>query len=402
VTADLSPSKAPPRAGLSLAAIAIGTVAVNIGIDLVLPAVPTLPDVLGGTTATAQFILAGFAGGAACGLLFFGWLADHFDRRLIFIGALGAFALLSFAAAVAPNMNTLIALRVLQGATASGPGVVMAGMVHSLYDEARSVRAMGFLGSIQSLAPALAPIAGAWLTLSFGWASTFVTMGVVAGLTFLVIVLAPSLLPAGRSGAGPEKGTYRELLASPAYLRQALGYALVLGGLLVFVFAAPAVIVKTMSGTIADFVILQVVGIATFIVSANVSGNLATRFGAERIIFVGTILALTSGLGFLVYALAGGNSPTWLIPIWIPMNIGMGLRGPASYVGAVKAAGTNDARASALILLFLTLIMAVGTAIVAPFLEHGLVVVAIAVVVIIVPALILLLAIPAPKPALQS
>jgi predicted MFS family arabinose efflux permease len=252
------------------------------------------------------------------------------------------------------------------------------------------------------LAPALAPIAGAWLTLSFGWASTFVTMGVVAGLTFLVIVLAPNLLPTGRSGAGSEKGTYRELLASPAYLRQALGYALVLGGLLVFVFAAPAVIVKTMSGTIADFVILQVVGIATFIVSANVSGHLATRFGGERIILIGTGLALLSGLGFLVYGLAGGNSPAWLIPIWIPMNIGMGLRGPASYVGAVKAAGANDARASALILLFLTVIMAVGTAIVAPFLEHGLVAVAIAVVVIIVPALVLLLVMPAPKPALQS
>lgn len=402
MTADLSPSKAPPRAALSLAAIAVGTVAANIGIDLVLPAVPILPDVLGGTTATAQFILAGFAAGSACGLLFFGWLADHFDRRLIFVGALGAFALLSFAGAVAPNMNTLIALRVLQGVAASGPGVVMAGMVHSLYDETRSVRAMGFLGSVQSLAPALAPIAGAWLTLSFGWASTFVTMGIVAGAMFLLTAVVRDLLPAGRSGTGPEKDTYRELLVSPAYLRQALGYALVLGGLLVFVFAAPVVIVKTMGGTITDFVILQVVGIATFIVSANVSGQLAARFGGERIILIGTALALLSGLGFLVYGLAGGNSPVWLIPIWIPMNIGMGLRGPASYVGAVKAAGSNDARASALILLFLTAIMAFGTAIVAPFLEHGLVAVAIAVVVIITPALLLLLVFPAPRPVPQA
>ena len=401
MTADLSPSKAPPRAALSLAAIAIGTVAVNIGIDLVLPAVPILPDVLGGTTATAQFILAGFAGGAAVGLLFFGWLADHFDRRLIFVGALGAFALLSFAGAVAPNMNTLIALRVLQGATASGPGVVMAGMVHSLYDETRSVRAMGFLGSIQSLAPALAPIAGAWLTLSFGWASTFVTMGVVAGLTFLVIVLAPNLLPAGRSGAGPRRAPTASCSpARPTFVRRWLRPG---------ARRAPRLRIRGPGGDREDdgrhdhrLRHPQVVGIATFIVSANVSGHLATRFGGERVILIGTGLALLSGLGFLVYGLAGGNSPAWLIPIWIPMNIGMGLRGPASYVGAVKAAGANDARASALILLFLTVIMAVGTAIVAPFLEHGLVAVAIAVVVIIVPALVLLLVMPAPKPALQS
>jgi len=375
--------------------IAFGLAAVGIGIDLILPSIPTLPDVLGGTTATAQFVLAGYVAGMAVGLVVLGWLADHFDRRMIFIGSLGAFAALSLAGALARDINTLIVLRILQGAAASGPGVVMAGMVRNLFDDTRSVRVMGFLGSIQSLVPALAPIAGAWLTLSFGWAAAFLVTGVIAGATFLAIAVQPNLLPAGRSGSGPQKGTYRELFLNPTYLRHALGYALVLGGLIVFVFAAPVIIVKSMGGTITDFVLLQVIGIATFILCANVSGHLAARFGAERLILIGTGLAVASSLGFLVYALAGGNAPAWLIPIWIPMNIGMGLRGPPSYVAAITAAGTNDARASALIGLFLTGIMAIGTAVVAPFLVHGLIAVAIAMVVIVVPALILLLVLPA-------
>jgi len=385
-------SAARAGAAASVATIAFGLVAVGIGVDLLLPAIPSLPASLGGTVATAQFVLAGYVAGAAAGLIAFGWLADHFDRRAIFIGAIGVFAALSLAGGLAGNIGALIGLRVLQGAASSGPIVVMAGMVRGLFDDAASVRVVGFLGSVQSLVPALAPIPGAWLAARFGWATTFFVTGGFAAAVFAAIALAPGLLPAGRSGAGAARGTYRELLANAAYLRNALGYALVLGGLIVFVFAAPSMIVTTMGGTVTDFVVLQVIGIATFITSANMAGALAARFGAHAMILTGTLLALASGIGFLLYALAGGNAPLWLIPIWIPMNVGMGFCGPNCYVAAIRAAGANDARASGLLGLFVTVIIAAGTAAVAPFLSYGLVAVAIAVVVIITPALILLLA----------
>ena len=71
------------------------------------------------------------------------------------------------------------------------------------------------------------------------------------------------------------------------------------------------------------------------------------------------------------------------------MNVGMGLRGPTGYVAAIAAAGSNDARASALIGLFITAIIAIGTAVVAPFLDYGLIAPALAVVLIIGPALAL-------------
>ena len=69
------------------------------------------------------------------------------------------------------------------------------------------------------------------------------------------------------------------------------------------------------------------------------------------------------------------------------MNIGMGLRGPTGYVAAIAAAGSNDARAAALIGLFITATIAIGTALVAPFLDEGLIAPAVATVLIIAPAL---------------
>ena len=40
--------------------------------DLVLPAVPELPEILNGTATETQYILAAFIGGHALGLLLFG------------------------------------------------------------------------------------------------------------------------------------------------------------------------------------------------------------------------------------------------------------------------------------------------------------------------------------------
>jgi len=377
------------HAGLTLAAIALGAVATGIAVDLVLPAIPMLPAVLGGTTAETQLVLAGYVGGAAVGLIGCGWLADHMDRRVLFVGSLAVFAVLSLACALARDVPTLVVFRFLQGATSSGPGVVTPGMIRSRFDDLIAVRIIGLLGSVQSLVPALAPIAGAWLAASFGWSSSFVVTGVLAALVFVIVAGWPRLLPAGRSGDGETRGTYRELFQNAAYMRQALGFSLVLGGLIVFVFGAPVVIVKSMGGTILGFVILQVVGVSTFIACANSASFIATRIGTETAIRIGTALALLSGLGFIGYALAGGHSPAGLIPFWIPMNIGMGLRGPTGYVAAIAAAGSNDARASALIGLFITGTIAIGTAVVAPFLDHGLIALAIATVVIIGPALAL-------------
>ena len=67
-------------------------------------------------------------------------------------------------------------------------------------------------------------------------------------------------------------------------------------------------------------------------------------------------------------------------------------RDQTGFVAAINAAGANDARASALIGLFITGTISIGTAVVAPFLDHGLIAPALAAVVIIAPALVLAMA----------
>jgi DHA1 family bicyclomycin/chloramphenicol resistance-like MFS transporter len=168
-----APGCGSPRPLLAFVLIASGTVLGIAGTDLVLPAVPSLPEVLGGSPAQAQLVLATFVAGTALGLLLFGELGARYDQRWLLAGSLAAYGLLSAAASLAPSLGALVWLRLVQGAAGSAAAVFAPGMIRLLFGGNRAVRALGLLGSIESLVPALAPIVGVWLLARFGWRASF-------------------------------------------------------------------------------------------------------------------------------------------------------------------------------------------------------------------------------------
>jgi len=340
------------------------------GIDLVLPAVPALPGHLGGTLTQAQAVLAAFAAGTGLGLLLFGELGTRIPVPALLAGAMVTYALTSLAAALAPSLPALIVLRFLQGTAAACAAVVTPAVVRALFDEAGVLRTLGILSSIEALVPAVAPVLGVGLLHFGGWRASFwVTGGLALGLSILVYILRGAFPPSPprRSASG-----YARLLRSGDFQCYALSQGFALASLLVFVFAMPTVFVIALKGTIRDFIVMQITGIVCFIVAANLSGALAGRYGATRVILFGSTLALFGGVFMAAYAL-GEGSAAWVIWIlFIPMNMGFGFRGPPGFVAALRASRGDDARASALIVFYVMLITALGTAILAPFLAAGL------------------------------
>ncbi|MEM1145717.1 MAG: MFS transporter [Pseudomonadota bacterium] len=359
------PAKAWQIASI-LAACAVLSLA---GTDLVLPAVPYLPDSLGGTVSSAQYVLAAFTAGTALGLLLFGEIGSRMDNGAMLAFATIGFALLSLFGGLAPNLNVLIAVRFLQGLFAACAAVVAPGMIRALFDERTALRAIGILGSVESLAPAIAPIIGAVLFRSFGWTSSFWTTAACATILSLAVVRMRPLLPKVQR---PEsKTSYGTLLANATFQRYALSHGLGLAALLSFVFAMPSVFVQALSSGITDFIVMQLLGISAFIVAANLAGFAASRFGAERMILFGSLL-MTAAAFFLTLVSLGGAVRSWSIwRLFVPLNFGFGLRGPPGFYRALQASGGDDTRASALIILFVMIFTAAATAALAPFLVLG-------------------------------
>ncbi|MCJ2180312.1 MFS transporter [Novosphingobium album (ex Hu et al. 2023)] len=355
------------RGWITLGLVVGSTIVGLMGTDLVLPAVPGLPEALGGDPAQAQLVLAAYVGGSCLGLLGYGVLGDRVATARLFIASLFATALLSVACALAPSMEALITLRAVQGLVASGPAVFAPGIVNAMFREEDAVRAIGVLGSIESLAPALAPVAGAALLTLGGWHLNFEVMAATAALLGVLLLASGGVPQVRRRG----KGSFVALLRDATFLRYALSQALVLGGLLVFVFGMPTVFVRVHGGTLTDFIVMQACGIVTFMVAANFATRAVRRHGVEQVIAAGTWLALAGALAQFLYALTGGTSALVITALFVPVNTGLGLRGPPGFFRAILAAHGDDARASALVILFVLGAAAVGTALVSPWIELG-------------------------------
>jgi MFS family permease len=346
-----------------------GTVIAIAGTDLVLPAVPGLPGALGGDLAASQLVLASFTAGAAAGLLPFGELGARFDQRRILAGSLLAYSIASWLCASIHSLNGLIALRFMQGIAGSAAAVFAPGFLRGLYGDEGALRALGALGSIEALVPAFAPLLGVWLLRVGGWRASFQVLGFLALIVAVAVALRHHRLPMPAADRGSTG--YGRLLRDRTFLRYAVSHACTLGALLVFVFGAPTVLTTALAGTLNDFIVMQLSGIACFIVAANLTGYLVRRFGAETMIWRGTLMAAVGGVAMSVYAIAGGRDVRIVTAIFLLLNIGLALRGPPGFHRAIIASG-DDARGSALTVMAILLTASAGTACVAPLITHGL------------------------------
>lgn len=165
-------------------------------------AAPAIQADLGGSTATLQWIAAGYTLAMAVGLLVGGRLGDMYGRkRMMIVGVLG-FLGASLLCAVAFSPETLLVARVLQG----GFGAVMVpqsfGLIRELFG-AEVGKAFALLGPVIGLATVLGPVIAGLLVdadlFGTGWRMIF-AINIPLGAFALVVGarVLPDSPPAAR------------------------------------------------------------------------------------------------------------------------------------------------------------------------------------------------------------
>src|ERR671920_521437 len=86
-----------------------------LSLDTYLPALPTIAGDLSASTSATQLTLTATLVGLALGQVVFGPLSDALGRRRPLLIGLSLFVAASLACALAPNIETLIGLRAVQG-----------------------------------------------------------------------------------------------------------------------------------------------------------------------------------------------------------------------------------------------------------------------------------------------
>jgi DHA2 family methylenomycin A resistance protein-like MFS transporter len=174
-----------------------GLYAICLGFFLVLfdttalnVAVASVQHEFGGTMSGLQWIVNAYTLAFASLVLTCGALGDRYGARRLYQLGLGLFTAMSLGCALAPDVRTLIVLRMLQGVGAATLlPASLALLSHGFPDARARARAVSFWASIASLGFAAGPALGGLFTSAFGWRSIFL-LNVPAGLVALLLVRA--------------------------------------------------------------------------------------------------------------------------------------------------------------------------------------------------------------------
>ena len=157
-------------------------------IDMYLASMPEMAKELHTSYASTQMTLTVFLIFMGMGQLVFGPISDAIGRKTPLLLGLVVYLIASFAAALAPQLETLILARVFQGIGASMAIVVVMSMVRDLSSGTEAAQLYALLNTIVALGPIVAPAIGGFVGAHYGWRGVMCLLGI-----FAVVVLINTL-----------------------------------------------------------------------------------------------------------------------------------------------------------------------------------------------------------------
>ena len=156
-----------------LLATVLGSGMAFIDATVVNIALPRIGAPLGADAAALQWTVNGYTLPLAAFILLGGSLGDRFGRRRVFVIGVAWFAVASLLCGIAPNTETLIAARALQGVGGAllTPGS-LAILQASFSPDERS-RAIGAWSGLGGIAGAAGPFLGGWIVSAASWRWVF-------------------------------------------------------------------------------------------------------------------------------------------------------------------------------------------------------------------------------------
>ncbi|MFC5955876.1 MFS transporter [Streptomyces pratens] len=179
----------PRRRLLVLAICCMSLLLVSLDNTVLNVALPSLQKDLDASTSGLQWTIDAYTLVLASLLMLAGSTADRIGRRRVFTAGLVVFTLGSLLCSLAPNLDALVAFRMVQavGGSMLNP-VAMSIIANTFTDPRERARAIGAWGAVVGLSMAAGPLVGGLLVDSVGWRSIF-WINLPVGLAALVLTL---------------------------------------------------------------------------------------------------------------------------------------------------------------------------------------------------------------------
>ncbi|MCW2861843.1 MAG: drug resistance transporter, Bcr/CflA subfamily [Actinoallomurus sp.] len=321
-----------------------------LSIDMYLPALPKLTHDLSAGASLVQLTLTACLIGLAAGQVIAGPLSDMWGRRRpMFVGA-AIYTLASLACVVAPNVQLLIALRLVQGIAGAACIVISRAVVRDMHDGPAAARFFSLLMLVNGVAPVAAPVIGAQVLRVTSWRGVFVVLALLGVLMTVSVLGLRETLPSEQRHAGGLRAavrTFGELCADRVYLGYALAGGLAFAAMFAYISGSPFVLQNIYGMSPQAFSLIFAVNSLGIVAFGQVSGMLTSRVRMITLLRAGLGVSLLGGLLLVVAVFAGLGLPGVLpalflvvsaIGLTMPNSIALALSGrPANIAGSASA-----------------------------------------------------------------
>lgn len=199
--APAAPAPKPPAAAvhapLTGGKLLIGTIALSLATfmnvldsSIANVSIPAISGDLGVAPNQGTWVITSFAVANAISVPLTGWLTTRFGQVRLFITSILLFVISSWLCGIAPNLEVLLAARILQGAVA-GPMIPLSqSLLLSSYPPHKSTMALALWGMTTLVAPIMGPLLGGWISDNMTWPWIFyinIPVGILAAYATWVI-----------------------------------------------------------------------------------------------------------------------------------------------------------------------------------------------------------------------
>ncbi len=330
---------ATPRPAVLIAIVSVLVLIAPFSNDIFLPSMPSMARDLATDYGSIQLTLSLFMLGIGVAQLVLGPLSDGFGRRPVLKWTMILYVGASAACVVAPNIETLLAARVVQSVGGCAGLVVGRAMIRDRFEGAKAAQAYAYIATALAAGPMLGPIIGGQFEVWFDWRASFVFL-TVFGLVALVAVI----WVLGETNAAPNREAIRpgRLMRGYASMfrdRRYLGYVLTItftyGGVFTFISGSAFVFIDLLGVAPEIYGLGFAIAIGGYGAGTFAASQISARIGIDGMIRTGGLIACASTLCLVGFAWAGALDVWTIIGPVTVFTFGTGFVFPNCQAGTI-------------------------------------------------------------------
>ena len=279
-------------------------------IDMYLPGFEDISKSLHCSVSSVAISLSSYFIGISVGQLLYGPLLDRFGRKKPLYAGLVLYLIATAVCMQAHDINTLIILRFVQAVGGCAAQVTAMAMVRDIFGPTESAKVFSLLLLVLGVSPMIAPTAGSYIVVAFGWRAIFLALLLLGVfITLLTVFFLPESHkpdPTFSLKPGPIVTNFISVARQPQFIVFALVQSLAFAGLFAYVTGSPIVFMdifhvsKQVYGWIFAFLSVAFIGLSQF------NSLFLKKYSSERIIWIALTGEVVVSLLFL-----GGNMAGW-------------------------------------------------------------------------------------------